>query len=229
MFPDLEVRAADSPLIERIWRSHSRGPGAFTSIAVVSWSMVISCHQGRVSISVHGPETRANRKHFPACLEWFGIEFKLGTYMPWLLPGSIMDRCETLPAAGKHTFWLAGSAWQLPDYENADTFVDRLVRQDLLACDPLASAMTQDVSRMSLRARQYRVQRSTGLSQRTIRQIKRARLAATLLKRGAPILDTVTEAGYSDQPHLTRSLKRFIGCTPAAIPTASIVALTDFE
>ena len=82
---------------------------------------------------------------------------------------------------------------------------------------------------MSLRARQYRVLRSTGLSQRTIRQIKRARFAATLLKRGTPILDTVTEAGYSDQPHLTRSLKRFIGCTPAEIPTAPIVALNDFE
>ena len=229
MFPDLEVRPADSPLVERIWRSHSLGPGAFTSISVVSWSMVISSHQGRMSISVHGPETKANRKHVPGCLEWFGIEFKLGAYMPCLPPGSITDRCVTLPEAGKHTFWLAGSTWRFPDYENADIFVDRLMREDLLARDPAASATTLDEPTMSLRARQYRVLRSTGLSQRTIRQIKRARLAATLLKRGTPILDTVTEAGYSDQPHLTRSLKRFIGVTPAEIPTAPIVALNDFE
>ncbi len=33
------------------------------------------------------------------------------------------------------------------------------------------------------------------------------------------ILDTVERAGYFDQPHLTRSLKRFIGQTPAQIIT----------
>lgn len=78
---------------------------------------------------------------------------------------------------------------------------------------------------MSLRTVQYRILRSTGLSQRTIRQIERARYAAILLKQGVSILDTVYEAGYSDQPHLTRSLKHFIGHTPAEIPTIPIIAL----
>ena len=78
---------------------------------------------------------------------------------------------------------------------------------------------------MSLRAVQYRILRSTGLSQRTIRQIERARYATTLLKHGVSIFDTVYEAGYSDQPHLTRSLKHFIGHTPAEIPTIPIIAL----
>jgi AraC-like DNA-binding protein len=31
------------------------------------------------------------------------------------------------------------------------------------------------------------------------------------------ILDTLHQAGYFDQPHLTRSLKYFIGQTPAQI------------
>ena len=34
---------------------------------------------------------------------------------------------------------------------------------------------------------------------------------------GVSILDTAYEAGYFDQPHLTRSLKQFIGRTPAQI------------
>jgi AraC-like DNA-binding protein len=29
--------------------------------------------------------------------------------------------------------------------------------------------------------------------------------------------DVVYQAGYADQPHLTRSLKRFIGYTPAQL------------
>ncbi len=45
----------------------------------------------------------------------------------------------------------------------------------------------------------------------------RARHARTLLQQGISILDTVEQAGYADQPHLTRSLKRFMGQTPAQI------------
>jgi methylphosphotriester-DNA--protein-cysteine methyltransferase len=58
---------------------------------------------------------------------------------------------------------------------------------------------------------------ATGLTLATIRQIKRARLAVTLLEQGVSILDAVNHAGYADQPHLTRSLKRYIGQTPAQI------------
>jgi methylphosphotriester-DNA--protein-cysteine methyltransferase len=57
----------------------------------------------------------------------------------------------------------------------------------------------------------------TGLTHQTILQIERARLAARLLEQGMPILDVVFEAGYFDQPHLSRSLKFFIGQTPAQI------------
>jgi AraC-like DNA-binding protein len=35
--------------------------------------------------------------------------------------------------------------------------------------------------------------------------------------RGDSIADVTHEAGYFDQPHLTRSLKRLIGQTPAVL------------
>jgi methylphosphotriester-DNA--protein-cysteine methyltransferase len=47
--------------------------------------------------------------------------------------------------------------------------------------------------------------------------MKRAHHAQDLLEQGVSILDTVDEAGYFDQPHLTRSLKQFIGYTPAQL------------
>ena len=50
-----------------------------------------------------------------------------------------------------------------------------------------------------------------------LRQIERARYATQLLKRGVAIADAVHEAGYFDQAHLTRSVKRLIGLTPAGI------------
>lgn len=228
MFPNFEVRASDSPLVERIWRSRNECAGSFTSISTASWSMVISKWRGRIAISIHGPETGATCKDFPdeAELEWFGIDFKLGTFMPYIPPVSILNGNITLPGAASHSFWLGSSAWQFPNYENADTFVNRLVQEELLMCEPVVNAINQGKSpTMSLRAVQYRVLHSTGLSQRTIRQIERARYAASLLKQGVPILDTVYKAGYSDQPHLTRSLKHFIGQTPTEIPTTQIIGL----
>ena len=59
------------------------------------------------------------------------------------------------------------------------------------------------------------------LTQATARQIERARYATLLLQHGSSILDTTYEAGYFDQPHLTRSLKHFIGQTPAQIQEKS--------
>lgn len=63
----------------------------------------------------------------------------------------------------------------------------------------------------------HRFLHTTGLSQNHIRQIQRAQQAQSMLEQGVSILDTTFEAGYYDQPHLTRSLKQFIGYTPAQI------------
>src|SRR6185503_9141707 len=122
------------------------------------------------------------------------------------------------PEAGGQAFWLHGSAWQFPDLENADTFVNRLIREELLLHDPVVDAMLQGHTHdLSLRAAQYRFARATGMSHRMVQLIERAHCAATLLEQGVSILDTVYEAGYFDQPHLTRALKRFLGQTPAQI------------
>jgi hypothetical protein len=226
MFPHFEERPSDSPFVERIWMTQSEQPGSFTSISTVFWSMIISKCRGRIAVSFHGPETGATCKDFPSEAEWFGIAFKLGTFVPDILPGSLIDGHIVLPATSGRSFSLCHSEWQFPNYENADTFIARLVRAGILVHEPIMNAVHQGQSQsLSLRTVQYRFLRSTGLSQRTIRQIERARYATALLKQGVSILDTVYKAGYSDQPHLTRSLKHFIGHTPAEIPSTPIIAL----
>jgi AraC-like DNA-binding protein len=56
---------------------------------------------------------------------------------------------------------------------------------------------------------------------KTIQQIERARSAVSLLERGTPISNTAFELGYFDQAHLSNSLKRFMGRTPAQIAQQS--------
>jgi len=174
--------------------------------------------RGRVHPLVVGSLTTAGVASWGEGAEILWIKFKLGTFMPHLSPRDFLDVETSLPGAASHSFWLNGSAWQFPDYENVGAFADRLVRDEVLVRDPVVNAALQDqLSETPLRTVRHRFLRATGLTQSHIRQMKRAQRAEALLQQGVSILNTVYEAGYFDQPHLTRSLKQFIGYTPAQI------------
>jgi AraC-like DNA-binding protein len=213
-----EERPSDSPYVEMVWRTQSEGGGSFISSAASKMEMVVTKQKNRISFTVRGPETKASPAPIPDDAEFFGIVFKLGTFMPHLPATELVDTGINLPGAANQSFWLQGSAWQFPTFDNADTFVNRLVRQGLLAHEPVVEAALQGrLKDLSIRSVQRRFLRATGLTHTAVYQIERARQAAALLERGVPILDTVEQAGYADQPHLTRSLKRLIGQTPAQI------------
>jgi AraC-like DNA-binding protein len=213
-----EQRKPNSDFIETVWRTHSDRDGTFISSAVSNWEIVVMKQRGGTILTVRGPETKATLAYCPPNAEFFGIQFKLGAYLPYLPASSLLDREVNLPEATSRSFWLNGSAWQFPDYQNADIFVNRLVRDGLLVHEPVVADVLQgQLKDLSLRSAQRRFMRATGLTHRYIRQIERARQAAAFLEQGLSILDTVFEAGYADQPHLTRSLKHFMGQTPAQI------------
>jgi len=219
MLFDFEERLSDSPFVERIWCAQSERTGDFLSVAASQWEMVVSTYQGETTITVRGPETKVTPAHVTLVgAEFFGIIFKYGAFMPRFPVATLVDADLDLPDASSTSFWLNGSAWQFPNYENADTFVERLVREELLVCDPIIQPVLRGESQeLSPRSIQRRFVQATGLTQGSIRKIERARYATILLQQGASILDTVEQAGYSDQAHMTRSLKQLIGKTPAQI------------
>jgi methylphosphotriester-DNA--protein-cysteine methyltransferase len=117
---------------------------------------------------------------------------------------------------------LFDSVWQLPDFNNVEAFVERMASEGLLVREPIVDAVLQDkLPDVSSRTVRRRFLYATGLTPTTIQQIERANRAAALLQSGVPILDTVYTLGYADQPHMTRSLKRFMGQTPAQIARVS--------
>jgi AraC-like DNA-binding protein len=214
-----EDRISDSPLIERVWRSHSEQPGTFRSIAASTFEMVVSRHGGQAFFTLRGPETQATLAELPADGEWFAIRFKVGTFVPHLTPGNLTDRRDiTLPEATRQSFWLKGSAWDYPDFDNAETFVNRLSRKGILVRDPLVdAALAHGATALPARTLQRHFLRATGLTFGAVRRIERARYATILLREKMSILDVVDQAGYYDQAHLTRSLRHHIGQTPTAI------------
>jgi hypothetical protein len=214
-----EDRPSDSPLVEKIWRCHSERGGAFLSVAASHFEMAVTRLRGKIFITLRGPETKATAIDCPGEGEWLGIRFKLGTFMPQFLPGSLRDQNDVnLPDATSRSFWLTGSTWQYPDFNNAETFIKRLAKTGaILHNSNVDAALQGQPQTLCLRSTQRHFLRATGITYATFRQIERARYATNLLKDGVSILDAVHLAGYFDQAHLTRSLKFLIGQTPAKI------------
>jgi hypothetical protein len=217
----LTERPSDSPFVQAVWHNESERAESFISTAGTHWEMVWMRHRGQITFTVRGPETKATPAALPAEAEWLGITFQLGTFLHDFPPGGLLDRQDVnLPASGK-SFWLGGFTWEVPTYENADAFISRLVRLELLVRDPLVEgALQHPPLDLSPRALQYRFQRATGLRRKTVQQIQRAWQATALLERGCSILETAYQLGYFDQAHLTNSLRHYMGQTPAQISQA---------
>ncbi|MFD0743619.1 AraC family transcriptional regulator [Phytohabitans flavus] len=134
--------------------------------------------------------------------------------MPHLPPARLVDSALESPHATATRFVLRGDEWLIPDFDSAEQFVGRLVREGVVVRDPLVDEVVAGgLPDVGTRSVQRRVAAATGLTQGGIRQIERARQAAILLGEGLAPLDVVDRLGYYDQPHLARSLQRFIGRT----------------
>ena len=124
-----------------------------------------------------------------------------------------------LPTLPDGRILLDNQAWEMPTPQNIDFFIDRLERAGLVVFDPLVEDLRHGgvVGTVPERTAQSRFVRAVGMSRRNLQSIERARQAARLLRAGASIADVVRDAGYYDQPQLTRALRQLIGHTPAVL------------
>jgi hypothetical protein len=215
-------RPSDSTFIERVWRCHSEAGGPFLAVASSHWEFVVSRVAGETTVTLHGPETQPREVDCPRDGEWFAIRFKAGTFMPALPVSRLLNGNDVhLPTSSRNRFRFDGSAFEIPNFDNAEVFVDRLVRRGLLTRDAaVAAALQGDDDALTTRTTQRRFLHATGMSHTTLRQIHRARHATILLQEGLTPTDVAAEAGYFDQAHLTRNLRRLIGLTPGSIARA---------
>jgi hypothetical protein len=242
--PGLEHRPSDSPYVERVYQVEEDGgsgapaPARMVSVANSNWELIAWTSEGVTNVSVRGPETHPTVVPMGGKMDGaIGIVFRHGAFLRNLPVGGLVDTAVQSPHATSRTFVLEGDEWEIPGYENAETFADRLVRAGLLVRDPLvADVLAGDTPLLvTPRSVQRRVAAATGLTQGTIRQIERARQAAMLLRRGEAAADVVHLVGYHDQPHLARSMARFVGRKatelqkPAGDEMMSLLYKTDAE
>ncbi len=212
-------RPSSSRFVERVWRCHSNKGGTFLSMAEGNIEMVFTRVVGFTAVTLRGPVTHATTVECPPEGEWLAIRFRLGTYFPRIASANLLDHQDlNLPILPNGRFWFSELSWEIPNFENAEDFVARLANTGVIARDSvIEDAVMGDVPRMSPRSVQRHVLRATGMTLSGVQQIERARHAAALLKQGCSILDVTHSAGYADQAHLTRSVKRLIGMTPARL------------
>lgn len=217
----LSIQIASGPVgrLERIWTAACAGTTDFSSLA--SFTSGIGCVQvdGVTTVHLRGPASRATSLTCTEGHTFFGADFRVGAYLKVVQPARLVNMQDTiLPTLSDGRILLDGEAWEVPTPDNIDVFIDRLERAGLLTFDPLVEEFRYGGAvPVAERTAQSRFIRTVGLSRRKLRLIERTRHAARRLRSGAAIMDVVVEAGFYDQPHLTRAVRQLIGHTPAEL------------
>lgn len=211
-------RPSDSPFAAAIWRTQDKTDGLYLAPADGCWDLTFIDVAGDTKILLSGPSSQATPVSYRAGTQNFGIRFKPSTFMPKLPAPVMLDVTKKLAKASPRHFWFDHGLWEIPTYDNAETFLQKLTSRKLLASDAIVETALQGAHRpLSDRTVQRHFLYTTGMTPGYLKQINRAHQAMALLKGGAPILQVVYELGYSDQPHMTRILKHLTGQTPAQI------------
>ena len=211
----------DQPLVQRMWWSRCEGTTVFAS-AVKTSSMIAFARNpdGATTVHLRGPEKSSAAMMCEAGWQFFGVDLRIGAFLPQFPPAGLVDRQDALlPTLPGDRIVLDNREWEMPTAQNVDVFVSRLARAGLLILDPLIDDIRhgERPRGMSERTAQLRFRRSVGLSRRKLGSIEQARNAARLLAAGGSIADAIAAGGYYDHPHLARAMRWATGQTPSEL------------
>ncbi|APR85503.1 Transcriptional regulator, AraC family protein [Minicystis rosea] len=218
-----EVRASDSPFVERVTLVTHEATSREWSTPDGCWDIVVIRRQGRTIVLQTGLISRPVLLESEAGDSYLSISFKPGIFAPKTPGLEMLDRGLVRPLVSDRAFSMESETLEVPTFENAEGLVDRLVRRGLLARDELVESAADGRARaISPRSMQRHFLSAMGVTPKQFSQIKRACHAVELLERGVAPAAVAAEAGYSDQPHLTRALKAIMGRTPGEILRAKM-------
>ena len=179
------------------------------------WHLVIVDGPGSDRVLLAGPKSTAGSFVHPGDVTGIWVQMRLGVYLPGMRMGDLVDAEIPLAERGRRTFDLLGSSLEIPTGENVEVMVHQLVRDDVLAFDPLvAKVLAGKPTGTAERTVRHRMRLVTGQPRQRIGQVEKAKNGAALIGAGMPLAAAAANAGYTDQPHMTRAMKRWLGITP---------------
>ena len=144
------------------------------------------------------------------------ISFAAGVYMPQLSGDKMLDLAELLPMSDDEHFELAGELFAVPTYETAEQLVEELAAKHIIKIDEVVAAVLAGTPKaLSDRAMQRHFHKVTGMSKKGLEQIHRAQEAVRILQAGKAPREAAADAGYADQAHMAKSLKKLMDSKPS--------------
>lgn len=211
-------RFSESPFAEIITKSTTSNKGKLRVIPDGRWDLIITRRNGQTHASImNGPMLQAALVPYVADEESLVITFTTSAYMT---PHRFLKKgVHTLPIIANRAMRIGSDTIEIPTFDNTEAFINQLSRRHLLTQDNVVrDTINRDtVPAWSDRTTQRHFRQITGMTLSYYKQIKRAEEAYTRLSQGEPAINVAYDLTYSDQFHMSKSLKKILGQTPTEI------------
>lgn len=205
------------------WRAVATAAGEYTEAASEFWGVGFDrLRSGELCATLLGPSleprTMASTGH---TVSW-GAEFPAHYFLPAAAKPALVGRAIRLDVDGAARRVRIGRNWfDVPAYDDVECLVEALLASGELAFDStVARVLAGEPLGLSDRQVRRRVKRVTGLGKKQLAALRRARDATGLVKQDRPLSEVAVAAGYADQAHMTRAMRRIAGLTPGRLADA---------
>jgi len=209
-------RSSPHPWIDTVWQTLCLSDGVYKATPDGSWDLILSvAPDGKATVFLSGQATEPVEVPYRDGEHSVVISFAAHVYLA-------RDREVRTGAAirfltvKEDRFWLDGVELPLPAFENAESLVDAMIGAGLLLSDDIvAKAFTARPRAASKRSVQQHFKNTTGITQKDFQLIRRAQEAVRRLKAGEGAAAVAIDLGYTDQPHMIKSIKKIMGALPS--------------
>lgn len=208
-----EERPSELESIASVWTGTASLVTSRTVLADPCISIILVKSKTSAEVILRGPETKPRSEILLPGYTWTGIRLQPGVQLKNFPTQQFTDSFRTLPADSSGQFQFEGTLLQFPDFNNVEQLIEQMYGLGHISGKVLDS---QELAGQGMSSKSYSrfVKRNTGLSPYKLHQLQRMSEALRLLRQGMPAATVATELGFTDQAHLTRAAKQFLGHTP---------------
>lgn len=204
------------PWIDTVWQTICLNDGIYRATPDGSWDLIRSVAPGGKSfVFLSGQATEPVEVPYLEGESSVVISFAAHVYLAGdkeVRTGAAIRPLEVTA----ERFLLDGIDLPLPTFQNAESLVDAMIRAGLLLSDDtVAKAFTAKPRAASRRSVQLHFKNTTGITQKDFQLIRRAQEAVRRLKDGENAAAVAIDLGYTDQPHMIKSIKKIMGALPS--------------
>ncbi|WP_291875230.1 helix-turn-helix domain-containing protein [Caulobacter sp.] len=210
------ARQSPHPWIDTVWQTVCLSDGVYSATPDGSWDLIRSiAPDGGSFVFLSGQATEPVEVPYKAGESSVVLSFAAHVYLAQDKETRTGSAIRVLPVRGE-AFELDGVEFPLPDFETVEPLVDAMIAAGLLLSNDLvARAFSETPKAASPRSVQQHFKQTTGITQKSFQQIRRAQEAVRRLKAGEAPAGVAVDLGFTDQPHMIKSIKKIMGALPS--------------